>query len=169
MWREILRFAAPYAIAASVGFGAAWWVQGIRIDAAKNDTAEVQNAFLTYHNEQERLALEKEREQIRRQETTRKEWKEKLDALNNDHEVYRRCVAAGRCGGMRAMPAATCGDGVRLSATGGVDGSGGGAVPAAGEPAPQVVIDCAKVQLKLNALQSDIERQRGYQKRDSYE
>lgn len=162
MWREILRFAAPYAIAASVGFGAAWWVQGVRIDAAKNDTAEVQNAFLTYHNEQERLALEKEREQIRRQEATTKDWKEKLDALKNDHEVYRRCVAAGRCGGLRPVSAAPGGHGIRLSAASGTDDSGADPVPAAGEPAPPVVLDCAETTLQLNILQADIEAQRGY-------
>lgn len=151
------------ATAAFVGFSGAWYIQGLRLTAAKNDTTEVQNAFLAYHNEQERLALEKEQEQLRRQASTDKDWKEKLNDLKNDHDVYRRCVAGGRCGGLRPVPAQAAGDGVRLSPAGRSDEAGTDAISAAGGAAP-VVLDCAETTLQLNVLQADVEAQRGYRR-----
>lgn len=163
-WAALLRLIGPYVLAGSVGFGMAWWVQGVRLDASRNETAEVQNAFLTYHNRQIEIALEKERAQQARQVETDKQWKENLDVLGKDRDVYRRCVLAGKCGGLRNnVPAAEpAGNGVRVPAAGGPDAAGGGPVPAPGEPAPQVILDCARVQLRLNTLQGDIERQPGY-------
>ena len=68
--------------------------------------------------------------------------------------------------GLRVVPACPGGPGLRLPAAGGADVGGGSAVPPPGEPAaqdePEVIRDCAKVQLRLNELQADIERQPGY-------
>lgn len=149
----VLKKAWPYAMAAAVGASAAWWVQGLRVDAAKNE-------FAAYKVDQRRLKNEAEEEARKRRETSDKEWREKYDVLKKDGDAYRRCVAAGRCGGLR-LPG-TCGPDNRLSPSRISDEASPNSIPPTGEPAAQVVDECAVTTLMLNELQRDIEKQKGY-------
>ena len=162
----LIKSALPYTIAAAVGFGAAWWVQGLNVTAAKNDRDRIANQYGNYKVEQQRLKNEAEAKAEQRRKETEDEWARKYEQLEKDGNAFRRCVAAGKCGGLRVVPACPGGPGLRLPAAGGADGGGGSAVPPPGEPAaqdePEVIRDCAKVQLRLNELQADIERQPGY-------
>lgn len=169
MTTTLLKFIAPYAIAFSAGFTVAFSVQGIRIDAARNETVEVQNAFVTYHNLQVQERLDAEvKVQLAKEHATH-EYDKALKQLSDErasHAAYRRCVAAGRCDGLRrpaATPQAAAPD-HRLPGPGEFDGAGADTVPAAGESAPQVIDDCASTTLRINQLQSHLERvQRGHQ------
>lgn len=165
----IVKVALPYVVAAGFGFGVAWWVQGLNVAAAKNDRDKIANQYGNYKVEQQRLKNEAEAKAEQRRKETADEWARKYEQLEKDGNAFRRCVAAGKCGGLRVVPACPGGPGLRLPAAGGADGGGGSAVPPPGEPAaqdeqdePEVIRDCAKVQLRLNELQADIERQEGY-------
>lgn len=152
---EIWRRCWPFLVAAGIGFGSAWWIQGLNVRAVTND-------FKEYQVEQQRLKNEAEEEQRKRQGETSSEYQKNVKQLESDvaaGNAYRRCVAAGKCGGLRAVPSCS---GIRLSAAGIADGAGPDPVPAAGEPAPPMIAECAATTLQLNSLQADIERQRGY-------
>lgn len=145
----LLRFIAPYLIAAGVGFSGAWYVQGVRLDAAHNE-------FAAYKTEQQRLINEATAKADKQREESADEYRKNVAKLKADGEVFRRCVAAGKCGGLSGVPG---GSGIKLSASGGIDATGTDTIPAAGGSTPQVLIDCAATTLQLNSLQSDIEKQ----------
>lgn len=156
-----LRAAAPYAVAAGVGFSVAWWLQGLRLDAAENATQKVQNDFDWYKTEQQRLKNDADRLAEKRRKEAEDEWNKRYAQLQADGEAFRRCVAAGKCGGLRQpVPACPAGSGIRVPPAVRPDEAGTNAVPLAGEPAtPPVINDCAVTTLMLNQLQSDIEKQ----------
>lgn len=156
---SLLRAAAPYAIAAAVGFGAAWWLQGVRLDAERNATAKVQTDFDNWKVEQQRLKNEADAKAEQRRKETQDEWIAKYEQLRRDGEAYRRCVAAGKCGGLRVVPACPRGADSGVPAPERTDAPGADAVPPAGESAPPVIEDCAMTTLMLNQLQADIEKQ----------
>lgn len=140
----------PYAIAASVGFGAAFYIQGLRITDEKQK-------HVAYVQEQEQARIDAEKAAEEQRKETANEWRAKLELLAKDHDAYKRCVAAGKCGGLRPV---SCSPSLRIPASGGIDGSGTDPVSASGESSPEVINDCAKTQLMLNQLQDDIEKQR---------
>lgn len=146
------------AFGAASGGSAAWWIQGVRIDAAHNE-------LTAYQQEQTRLAQEAKDAADAKRGKDGAIYAAMAKELSDEiakGEVFRRCVAAGKCGRVRDVPAGT---GLRLPPVAGVDEDRGSAVPAAGEPAAEViplVADCAKVQLRLNVLQAEIESQPGY-------
>lgn len=154
-WLTMVRFILPYAVFSLVGFVAAWQLQGIRLDAAKNELAE-------YKTEQQRLKNEAEIAAEKRRKETANEYQIKLDALEADHDTYKRCVAAGKCGArVIRLPNLPNGAGVRVPAPGGSAEARPDAVPAAGEVAAEdgILKDCARTTLQLNQLQDDIEKQ----------
>lgn len=154
-WLPILRLIAPYAIIFFVGFGAAWKLQGVRVDAAKNELAE-------YKTEQQRLKNEADLAAEKRRKETIDEYQTKLDTLENDHDTYRRCVAAGKCGArVVRVPVMPDSAGLRIPPPGGSAEARPDAVPAAGEVAAEdgILKDCARTTLQLNQLQADIEKQ----------
>jgi hypothetical protein len=154
-WLPILRLIAPYAIIFVVGFGAAWKLQGVRVDSAKNELAEYKTAQQRLKNEAE-IAAEKRRKE------TANDYQTKLDQLDADHETYRRCVAAGKCGArVIRVPVMPDSAGLRIPPPGGSAEARPDAVPAAGEVAAEdgILKDCARTTLQLNQLQADIEKQ----------
>lgn len=159
---ELLRRFWPYlvvgAVAATTASGIAWKIQGLRLTAAeqefaqyKLDQAEAMNAAS--------LIAEKKREDAANEF---RKLKAKLNAEITTGEVYRRCVIAGRCGGLSIQPV---GPGIKVPPPGDSDGPGPNAVPSApGATAeavvvPQIVVDCTVTTLMLNRLQADIEAQ----------
>lgn len=154
-WLTMVRFILPYAVFSLVGFSAAWQIQGVRIDAAKNELAD-------YKTEQQRLKNEADLAAEKRRKETANEYQAKIDQLDADHETYRRCVAAGRCGArVVRVPVMPDSAGLRIPAPGGSAEARPDAVPAAGEVAAEdgVLKDCARTTLQLNQLQADIEKQ----------
>ena len=160
--------AVPYAIAAAVGFGLAWGIQGLRLTSAEQE-------FVAYKQEQVRIiqeqkdAADKQREEAaKRFSTARAELAAQVEA----GDVWKRCVLAGRCAVPR-NPSGLCQSsanrqGSGISSSRRTDGTGGTAVPATGQPSDQglcegLANDAAKVQLKLNQLQMDIKNQPDYE------
>lgn len=159
----LLRSMLPYAISAALGFGVAWGIQGIRLDAAKADVKKEQQKLIDYRNEQERKVIEAAQAAEKRRKETIDEYAKKIEALGKDHDAYKRCVAAGKCGvrtvRVRDVVPKAGESGIR--APGGTDGASANAVPAAGAVAEtdEVITDCARTTLQLNQLQIDIEKQ----------
>lgn len=159
-WLYLIRLVAPYAIIFVVGFGAAWKLQGVRVDALKLDVKEEAQKLIDYKTDQHRLKMAAEAEAEQRRKETAHDYQKKIDRLAQDHDIYRRCVAAGKCGAVRVpiLPgSSSCG----VSPAGRLDADRPDTVPAAGEPAAEaeVLRDCARTTLQLNQLQSDIEKQ----------
>lgn len=148
----------PFILAGAVGWSIAWNIQGMKLDHAKNK-------FEEYKVEQVRLLNEANEKQEKRREATAQEWSNKYDRLQQDHDLYRRCVAAGKCGSLRPV---SCSTGLKLPATLGANEASADPVPSTGgyeeEMISPVLRDCAKTTLMLNTLQSDIEKQEGYKK-----
>ena len=154
-WLTMVRFILPYAVFSLVGFVAAWQLQGIRLDAAKNELAE-------YKTEQQRLKNEADLAAEKRRKETANDYQTKLDALEADHDTYKRCVAAGKCGArVIRLPNLPDSAGLRIPAPGGSAEASPDAVPAAGEVAAEdgILKDCARTTLQLNQLKADIEKQ----------
>jgi len=156
---SVLRFAWPYLLAASVGASAAWSVQGFRLDSAKAETKKVEQRFEDYKQEQRRLALEAADAAEKRRENTIRAYSAKLEALKNDHEIYKRCVAAGKCGAVRVPFLPANSPGLTLPPASGANATGAQPVFAAGVDAAEALADCALTTLMLNQLQADIEAQ----------
>ena len=156
-WLAIARFAAPYAICFVLGFGVAWQIQGLRVTAAEQD-------LIDYQQDQEAARITAEKQAEKRRKETADEYQSKLDVLAQDHDTYRRCVAAGKCGArvvrVRDVPN---GSGGGISAPGRPDAAGADAVPVAGEVAAEdgILKDCARTTLQLNQLQEDVMKQWG--------
>lgn len=146
---QFFRCLLPYAVALGLGFSAAFYIQGIRIQAVKNE-------FNAYKTEQQRLKNEAEIAAEKRRKETADEYERKLKELGSAYDGYRRCVALGKCNGLQSMPG---GAGSGISTPGGANANSTNPVPAAGGVAPEVIGDCMNTTLQLNELQRDIEKQ----------
>jgi len=149
---SVLRFAWPYLLAASVGWSAAWAIQGFRLDNAKQ-------ALIDYKNEQQAIINAANEAAEKRREETIKRYSAQLEALKNDHEIYKRCVAAGKCGAVRVPIVSNSGPGIQVPPSGGAYANRPEPVPLAGVDAAEALADCAVTTLMLNQLQADIEAQ----------
>lgn len=162
IWKLALS-AAPYLICVALGFGMAWEVQGIRLDAAKADVKKEQQKLTDYKNAQREAEILAAQEAEKRRKETIDEYAKKLDALGKDHDAYKRCVAAGRCGAhiVRVRDALPAPGETGIRAPGGADAASADAVPAPGTVAAEdgILKDCARTTLQLNQLQADIEKQ----------
>ncbi len=162
-WLTILRWIVPYAICAAVGFSGAWMVQGLRIDSLKLDVAKEKQNLKDYKDEQREAQILAAQEAEKRRKETIDEYAKKLDILGKDHDAYKRCVAAGKCGArivrVRDILPASGESGLR--APGRIDAASADTVSAPGTVAAedQVIGDCARTTLQLNQLQLDIEKQ----------
>lgn len=118
---------------ASVGFMLAWYIQGLRVTAAKQELVSFQQAAIALQ--------QKERERTDKlQEDIANDWAKNLDYL-------RKCYESGKCGlrpGAGGMPT-----GGISAPTGSVNGTPGDDLPT---PA-RIVRDCAEETLKLIHLQ----------------
>lgn len=163
-WLTILRWIVPYAICAAVGFSTAWMVQGLRIDSLKGDVAKEKQKLTDYRNKQREAEILAAQEAEKRRKETIDEYAKKLDILGKDHDAYKRCVAAGKCGArivrVRDVLPSSGESGIR--APSGVDAAGEGSISSARSITAEdgLIRDCAEVQLQLNQLQLDILRQR---------
>lgn len=143
------------------GGSAAWWVQGVRVQDAKTEFRDykldirAQEIDMKDRADQEREAATQQYSYLER----------KLNDEINAGVVYRRCVAAGKCGA-RVLKPTSCSASIRLPAISGNDGAGADTIPVGREPATEeraeVVSDCAITTLRLNRLQGEIEGQDGY-------
>lgn len=157
---ELLRRFWPYIVAFAVGFsmawGVAWGIQGLRLSSAKQE-------FTDYKLEQQRIVQQSiDLMQKKRQEAANdyQAKQKQLEVSIRDGEVFRRCVAAGRCG-VRVVN--TCSPGISVSPKPGGDATGPDAISViAGATENPVVNDCAKTTLILNQLQREVENQEGY-------
>lgn len=160
---EGLKLLWPYLLAGAIGFSAAWWIQGVNVGRAENAKTAAESALKDYQTEQVRLAAEKVMADDKRREQTEKEYKDEKAKLQADlaaGNAFRRCIASGKCGGMRGVVSDPGGSaGLKLPPVSGANGASKGAVPATGGTAPQVISDCAADVLQLNKLQADIEKQ----------
>lgn len=161
----LLRRAIPFVIAVGVGFSAAWFIQGVRVTDAKNATVAADQALTTYKQAQVQAALDAKDLADKAREESAKIYATMSEALNDQiksGEVYKRCVAAGKCGVVRYM---SCAAGIRLPASGGGNDSSADTVPAGQETATadyQLANDCAIATLRANRLQLGIAGQPGY-------
>lgn len=148
-----LRAAWPLLMAAAAGAWVAWHIQGLRLDAAHA-------AFDEYKIAQKKIVQAEIEKQDKRREATALEWSKKYDRLQQDSDLFKRCVAAGKCGRLQYLSGCPS---LKVQAASGADDSREGAVPAAGGHAAEMISpvlrDCAADVLKLNLLQADIERQ----------
>ena len=153
-WLTILRWIVPYAICAAVGFSTAWMVQGLRIDSLKGDVAKEKQKLIDYRNKQREAEILAAQEAEKRRKETIDEYAKKLEVLGKDHDAYKRCVAAGKCGArvvrVRDILPSSGESGIR--APGRIDAASADTVSAPGT-------DCARTTLQLNQLQLDIEKQ----------
>lgn len=123
---------------ASVGFMLAWYIQGVRLTAAKQELVAYKQAATAQKQ------AEKDRTDKINEETSN-DWIKNLDALH-------QCYKSGRCGvrpGAGGMP------------SGGIsapsvkpDATGTNAIPAP----ERVAEECAYTTLQINSLQTWIER-----------
>ena len=162
-WLTIARFAVPYALCIALGFGMAWKIQGVRVEALKSDVKAEAQKLTDYKLSQEAAKIAAEKEAEKRRKETADEYQSKLDKLAQDHEIFRRCVAAGKCGAVRVPVQSGCGSGITAAPTARLNATSPDPISVADESAtPQVVNDCAITTLMLNRLQADIEAQPGY-------
>ncbi|MFA7290891.1 MAG: hypothetical protein WC023_01460 [Rhodocyclaceae bacterium] len=155
--RPLWPYFAAFALGGFMAGGVAWKVQGLRLTAAQQE-------FTDYKQTQKQLIQEAKDAADRQRDQARENFTGAVKVLAADIEAgaaYNRCLAAGKCGRVRDVP--TCAD-LRLPSASRTDAAGADAVPAARDPAPEVVIDCAKATLLINQLQNDIENQPGYDK-----
>lgn len=159
---SVVRAAAPYLIAAGVGFGGAWWLQGLRVTA-------VEQEFTQYRQDQVEAKQKADEAAEKRRTQQEKDYaveRQKLVTQIEAGDAYRRCVAAGKCGVRVVSSCPTSGNGI--STPGLAYGTGTdpipvtpGTTPTTGEGDP-VIGECAATTLMLNQLQEAIESQPGF-------
>ena len=155
----ILKRLIPFAIAAALGFSAAWYIQGLRITAAKQDfTTYVQK--IRQEAQDAKYEADRQREQAQRDYATAS--KQLEDALARG-DALSRCIAAGKCRGMPKQPVCASSPATDVPPAIGVDEAGADAVFAAAGVADEgVIADCARTTLQINQLQQSIRLQAGY-------
>lgn len=155
----LLQRAAPYLAAGAIGFGFAWHIQGLRVESAEIE-------FERYKIDQASAFIAAAEAADQHRKESARAYREKQSELEQQiakGDAYRRCVAAGKCGAFHVrvpVGAACANNGIPPSA--GTDATSPDAVPPGGEPAPEVIGDCAVTTLRLNELQAAVEGQAGY-------
>lgn len=162
----ILLLLSAFVFGVSSGGSVAWWIQGMRITESKQaHTKYVQDLMQQAHQYREQADRLRERAA-----TEYAQLQEKLNEEIDTHAVFRRCVAAGKCGVRKPV---ACPQAGRIPPVGGNNDSRADAVPVAGVDAAQVVAssdeqgdpvinECAITTLRLNRLQAEIAAQPGY-------
>ena len=123
---------------ASVGFMLAWYIQGVRLTAAKQELVAYKQAATAQKQ------AEKDRTDKINEETSN-DWLKNLDALH-------QCYKSGRCG-VRPSAGGMPSGGISAPSVK-PDATGTNAVP----PAERVAEECAYTTLQINSLQTWIER-----------
>ena len=163
----LLKRLIPFAIAAVIGFGMAWAIQGLRITAAEQEVTAAEQAHkdyvqqLTQEAQDAKDEADRQREQAQRDYATASQQLE--DALARG-DALSRCIAAGKCRGVPKQPVCAGSSTPGLQAPSGIDDSSADAVFAAASVADEgVIADCARTTLQINQLQADIKAQAGYE------
>ncbi len=160
---------SAFVAGATSGGSLAWWIQGLNLKECSLDQAALAQEFRQYKQDIKDQEIQHEIAANQQRQDSAMEYAAQQGALNHEIEagvVFKRCVAAGKCGRVREQPA--CSPSLRLPAIGGNDGAGPDAIPAGRDAtediseAVAVVNDCAVTTLRLNRLQSEIEGQDGY-------
>ena len=148
----VLRSGWLYLAAALAGFVLAWSAQGLRLTAAQQE-------FTAYKLDQQQASNVAAERATKQREESAYAYQILNAQLNQEIEsgaVYRRCVAAGKCGRVQqrpaSLPAATVSPGT------GTDAARPDPVPAAGDDAA-LANDCAVTTLRLNRLQDAVAAQ----------
>ena len=134
---QFFRWALPYGVVFGLGFCTAWYIQGLRVTAAKQELVSHQQAA-TKQKQDEKDRTDKLQEDIAN------DWAKNLDYL-------RKCYESGKCGlrpGAGGMP------------TGGISAPSGSVNGTPGDDLPtpaRIVRDCAEETLKLIHLQKWVE------------
>jgi len=147
-----LKSALPYLVAAIAGFSLAFGIQELRITHVEQEYAQYkidQQLLIQHQIDQANLQRKKATDDY-------VQTKAALEKSITAGDVYRRCVAAGKCGVQRCPSGAVPG----IPTSGEPDGISADAVPLT--PGDTAINDCAVTTLMLNKLQSDIENQEGY-------
>lgn len=151
----------PVAIGAAIGFVLAWGIQSLRLTSAEQE-------FTAFKQEQVRIYQEAQHDADTKREQASKKYdaaRAELASAVGSGEVFRRCVAAGKCG-VRVLKQSTCAAGNGIQAAPSLDATGPNAVfaPAGTAAEDPVIGDCAITTLMNNQLQEAIEAQKGYEK-----
>lgn len=165
---ELLKRLIPFAIAAAIGFGIAWAIQGLRVTAAQQETVDAKQDFTTFvqkvrqEGQDAKDQADRQRDQAQRDYATAS--KELEDAIARG-DALSRCIVAGKCRGMPKQPVCASGSTASLSTTVRVDEASADAIFAAASVADEgVIADCARTTLQINQLQASIASQDGYEK-----
>lgn len=163
----LLKRLIPFAIAAVIGFGMAWAIQGLRITAAEQEVTAAEQAHkdyvqqLTQESQDAKAEADRQRDQAQRDYAAAS--KQLEDAIARG-DALSRCIAAGKCRGMPKQPVCTGSPAASVPPTVGVDEASADAVFAAASVADEgVIADCARTTLQINQLQADIKAQAGYE------
>ena len=162
----LLKRLIPFAIAAVIGFGMAWAIQGLRITAAEQEVTAAEQAHkdyvqqLTQESQDAKAEADRQRDQAQRDYAAAS--KQLEDAIARG-DALSRCIAAGKCRGMPKQPVCASSPAAPVSPASGVDEDVADAVFAAAAVADEgVIADCARTTLQINQLQADIKAQAGY-------
>ena len=151
----VLRSGWLYLAAALAGFVLAWSAPGLRLTAAQQE-------FTAYKLDQQQASNAAADRATKQREESAHAYQILNAQLNQEIEsgaVYRRCVAAGKCGRLQQRPASLPAAAVPPGT--GIDAARPDTVPTAGDDAA-LAGDCAVTTLRLNQLQEAIEKQPGY-------
>lgn len=113
----IVLLVGAFAVGATSGGGAAWWIQGLRVTAAKQETVKVQQEFTEFKQETTRIGQAAKDEQ----QALTDAHKNNLEQVKESHEqkvdaVRDGAVAKYRAAhGMRDNAAGSSGSGVRTN------------------------------------------------------
>lgn len=143
----------PYIAIFIAGFGLAFGIQELRI-------THVEQEYAQYKIDQQQLVqhqIDQANKQRKDASDAYQTKQKQLEVSIKDGEVFRRCVAAGKCGVRN--PVSSCPQ-PGVSSSGELDATGTKPVPpVTGDAA---LNECAQTTLMLNQLQIDIEHQEGY-------
>lgn len=153
LFMSLLRGALPYLIAASGGFMVAWGIQALRLTAAEQEFVEYKLTQIQAIQDAKDLADFNRQKAGEMYAAQTKE----LNAAMVEGATLRRCIAAGKCGGVSKLSADSR---TGLQTPAGLDAVGENAISTAG--VDEALRECALTTFQINSLQADIEAQPGY-------
>ena len=148
-----LKNTLPYIAVGIAGFGLTFGIQELRLTHVEQEFAQYkidQQTLIQHQIDQAAIQRKRAYEDFLQ---TQAELKKDIAA----GEVFKRCVAAGKCGVRH--PVSSCPE-PSVQTTGYIAIASTDAVPAT--PGDAAINECAQTTLMLNKLQEDIEAQPGY-------
>ena len=163
----LLKRLLPFVIAAAIGFGLAWSLQGLRLTAVEQEVIAAEQAHKEYVQQLTQEAQDAKDEADRQRDQAQRDYaaaSQQLEDAIARGDALSRCIAAGKCRGMPKQPVCAGSSTPGLQAPSGIDDSSADAVFAAASVADEgVIADCARTTLQINQLQADIKAQAGYE------